>query len=123
MIGYTMLGSNDLEKASAFYDVIFDLLGEKKLYTSETFIAWGQSQAQPMFCITKPFDGNKACVGNGVMIALRAESKDKVDLIHKKALLVGAENEGDPGIRQGGYYCAYFRDLDGNKLNIYFFGS
>jgi len=123
MIGYTMVGSNDLEKSTLFYDVLFALLGVNKLHGTDNFIAWGENQQNPMFCITKPFDGKEATVGNGTMIAIKANSQDEVCSVHKKALELGAHNEGEPGLRLGGYYCAYFRDLDGNKLNIYNFSS
>jgi len=53
------------------------------------------------------------------MIALTVSTQEQVNLLHAKALSLGAENEGDPGLRSGGYYCAYFRDLDGNKLNFH----
>lgn len=119
MIGYTTVGTNDLDKAKSFYDSLFDSVGVNKLYDSDGFVAWGYSQSEPMFCLTKPFDGKEATVGNGVMIALKVQNEAAVEELHKMALDLGAENEGDPGMRQGGYYCAYFRDLDGNKLNFY----
>ena len=63
-----------------------------------------------------------ATVGNGVMVALAMESKQEVDAIHKKALELGALDEGAPGPRGDQFYAGYFRDLDGNKLNAYFIG-
>jgi predicted lactoylglutathione lyase len=57
------------------------------------------------------------------MVALLVDSRDKVAELHAKALALGAQNEGDPGLRQAGFYCAYFRDLDGNKMNCYFHES
>lgn len=118
-----MVGSNDIKKATEFYDSLFALLGVKKLYDAGTFVAWGIDQKNPMFCVSKPYDGNEATVGNGVMIAIPAKSQEEVSMLHAKALELGAKNEGDPGDRQGGYYCAYFRDLDGNKLNFYYFSG
>ena len=123
MIGYITLGSNDLKKSAAFYDAIFTDMDIQKLYDSDNFIAWGTRQAEPMFCVVTAFDGKPATVGNGVMIALPVESQAKAAALHSKALSLGAVNEGDPGMRPGGYYCAYFRDPDGNKLNIYHYSQ
>lgn len=120
MIGYTTVGTNDVEKARHFYSELFASMGIMKLYDEAGFVAWGYSQKEPMFCLTRPFDGAPAVAGNGTMIALKAKSEDDVVRLHEKALALGGTNEGDPGMRQGGYFCAYFRDLDGNKLNVYF---
>lgn len=75
-----------------------------------------------MVAVIKPFDGRPATVGNGVMVALAASSKAQVDAIHRKALALGAKDEGAPGPRGDGFYAGYFRDLDGNKLNAFFMG-
>ncbi len=88
----------------------------------ESFILWGTSFDDASLAITKPFDGNASTVGNGVMVALQAQSKDAVDALHKQALELGAQDEGAPGPRGDGFYAGYFRDLDGNKLNAFFLG-
>jgi predicted lactoylglutathione lyase len=67
-----------------------------------------------------PYDGKQASVGNGTMIALTVNSTEKVDSVYAKALQLGATDEGPPGPRMDGFYAAYFRDLDGNKLNVFF---
>ncbi len=118
MIGYVTLGTNDFDRAVDFYDNLLGELGAKRLMEAETFIAWGVGSAPPMLSIMKPFDGHPATVGNGVMIALAAGNKEKVNAIHKKALELGAKDEGEPGPR-GSLYASYFRDLDGNKLNAF----
>jgi predicted lactoylglutathione lyase len=120
MIGYTTVGTNDLARAARFYDALLAELGAKRAMEQESFIAW--SAGGPMFSVTKPFDGKKATVGNGVMIALAAASQAQVDAIYRKALELGATDEGPPGPRGGGFYAGYFRDLDGNKLNAFFLG-
>ena len=54
------------------------------------------------------------------MMAIAVDSNDKVDALHAKALELGGTDEGAVGVRgEGGFYCGYFRDLDGNKFNIY----
>jgi predicted lactoylglutathione lyase len=73
--------------------------------------------------IIKPYDGKAATVGNGVMVALAAESRDQVDRVYRQAIDLGAKDEGPAGPRgDGGYYAGYFRDLEGNKLSVFFEG-
>lgn len=122
MIGYVTLGTNDLPRAAKFYDTLLGIVGGKRQMDMETFIAWGTAPGQPMVSVIKPFDGNKATVGNGVMVALAVDSRDKVDAIHKKALELGGKDEGAVGLRGGTFYAGYFRDLDGNKLNVFCMG-
>ncbi len=76
-----------------------------------------------MLVIVTPFDEKPATAGNGTMVALPAESKEKVDEVHKKALELGAPNEGDPGQRADTFYGGYFRDPDGNKLTVFHMSS
>jgi predicted lactoylglutathione lyase len=120
MIGYVTLGTNDVQRAAAFYDELLGLIGATRMMEMETFIAWSVAPDRPALSVTKPYDGNAATVGNGVMIALAVNSPDKVDAIHAKALELGGTDEGAPGPRgDSGFYAGYFRDLDGNKLNAF----
>jgi catechol 2,3-dioxygenase-like lactoylglutathione lyase family enzyme len=122
MIGYTTLGTNDLTRAAGFYDTLLAELGAKRAMEMPNFIAWATAPNSPMVAVIKPFDGKPATVGNGVMVALLAKSKEQVDAIHRKALALGGKDEGAPGPRGPGFYAGYFRDLDGNKLNAFFIG-
>jgi len=122
MIGYVMLGTNDIARAARFYDALLAELGGKRAMEMDTFIAWAAAPDAPMVSVAKPFDGKAATVGNGVMVALAARSKAQVDAIHRKALELGGKDEGAPGPRGDGFYAGYFRDLDGNKLNAFFMG-
>ncbi len=122
MIGYVMLGTADLGRAARFYDELLAELGAKRFMDTETFIAWSTAPDAPALSVTKPADGRAPTVGNGVMVALTMDSRDKVDALHKKALELGAEDEGAPGPRGEGFYAGYFRDLDGNKLNAFYMG-
>jgi catechol 2,3-dioxygenase-like lactoylglutathione lyase family enzyme len=116
MIGYTCVGTNDLVRATAFYDNLLSLLGAKRFFESDRGIGWGCAPEQPMFSVMKPFDGQPASAGNGVMVSLVAKSAAQVDALYAKALSLGGRDEGAPGLRGGNFYAAYFRDLDGNKL-------
>jgi predicted lactoylglutathione lyase len=122
MIGYVTLGTNDLQRAAGFYDQLLGELGAKRAMEMETFIAWATAPNTPMISVIKPFDGKPATVGNGVMVAIMVDSKEKVQALHKKALALGGKDEGAPGPRGDGFYAGYFRDLDGNKLNAFYLG-
>ena len=115
IFGFVMVGTNDLEKSSKFYDAALVHLGMKRVATTERYIGYGHS-SEVKFYITKPYNKETATVGNGTMIALTAETKDAVDKFHTTALENGAVNEGDPGPRSDGNYYAYVRDIDGNKI-------
>ncbi len=119
MVGYVTLGTNDLKRAAAFYDALAKEFGVSRMMENEKFIAWGKPGGGAGIGLTKPFDGMPATVGNGVMVALECQSSDEVDRIYAKAIALGAKDEGKAGPRGGGFYAGYFRDPDGNKLNVF----
>ena len=120
MIGYITLRTNDFERAAHFYDNLLAVIGAKRAMESPEFIAWGNSPNQARLSIIKPYDGQAATVGNGVMVALIVDSKEKVDAVYNKAIELGGKDEGAAGPRgDSGFYAGYFRDLDGNKLNVF----
>jgi predicted lactoylglutathione lyase len=122
MIGYVTLGTNDLPRAAAFYDALLAELGAKRMMEGDAFVAWSVRPDLPGLGITLPYDKKAATVGNGVMVALVVDSKEKVDALHRKALALGGTDEGAPGQRSPEFYAGYFRDLDGNKLNVFLGG-
>jgi len=120
MISYTTVGTNDLKKAVAFYDALFGEIGVGQLWSDDNFVGYGPGMDQPMFAVCKPHDGQAASVGNGTMIALACPDKEAVHKIYDKAIELGAQDEGPAGPRgDTGFYCGYFRDPDGNKLNAF----
>ena len=106
IISFVMVGTNNLEKSSKFYDAIFVHLGLKKVSTSKRLIAYSHSNDPDAvkFYITKPYNEKPATIGNGTMVALLAESKEVVNKFHATALENGAVDEGAPGIRSDGNY-------------------
>lgn len=125
MIGYVTLGTNDLERAARFYDAIAAEMGVGRMMEFDTFIAWGTWDGGAGIAATKPFDGEKATVGNGTMVAIAASDRQQVERLHEIALAHGGTCEGEPGPRgeadENGkvFYAGYFRDPDGNKLNAF----
>ena len=122
MIGYVTLGTNDLPRATEFYDALLGEVGIGRLMDLGHGYGWGMSIDKPLLAIMTPFDKKPATTGNGVMAAIVVDSRDKVDRVYRKALELGGSDEGPAGPRGAGFYAGYFRDLDGNKLNVFCFG-
>ncbi|WP_068071063.1 VOC family protein [Novosphingobium lentum] len=128
MIGYVTLGTSDLPRAAKFYDAIAAEMGTARMMDYPTSIAWGTPGGGAGIGLTKPFDGQPASVGNGVMVALEASDKAQVHRLYDIAMANGGSDEGAPGPRGEadengmGFYAAYFRDPDGNKLNAFVMG-
>jgi catechol 2,3-dioxygenase-like lactoylglutathione lyase family enzyme len=123
MLGYVTIGTRDLPRAVKFYDAIAKEMDTPRLMEFETFIAWQKPDGPPGVAVTLPYDKQAATVGNGMMVALKAKDAAQVKRIYDLALSMGGTDEGPPGDRGGGFYAAYFRDLDGNKLNAFCMGG
>jgi hypothetical protein len=119
MIGYVTLGTNKFDDAAKFYDELLAVIGAGRFMESDSFIAWATAPQSPAISIIRPYDGNDATVGNGMMVAIAAGTTKTVDALHAKALELGGTDEGAPGTRFDNFYAGYFRDLDGNKLNAF----
>ena len=128
MIGYATLGTNDIDSALTFYDALFATVGGNRLMQmpdSRQLTFYGAGAGKPMLAIGKPYDGQDATAGNGTMVALAADTREQVDQVYAKAIDLGGTDEGAPGSRgpeQMGFYGAYFRDPDGNKLCVFKMG-
>lgn len=120
-IGYVCVGTNDFDRATAFYDELLAVAGGKRLMPTPQGLLY-RLGGGAMVMVTRPYDGQAATIGNGIMIAIQADSKEQVDALHAKALELGGTCEGPPGQRGAFGTFAYFRDLDGNKLAAYVTG-
>lgn len=123
MLGYVTIGTNDLDKAAAFYDAVLAPLDGKRMMPLERGVIFGATR--PCLGLIKPFDGQPAAPGNGAMAALMAPTRAAIQAAYAKALELGGVDEGAPGVRgddPNGFYAAYFRDLDGNKLCVFRMG-
>ncbi len=120
-VNYLTVGSNDLEKAKAFYDDLLGSIGMKALFEHPSGGRLYRGDGC-MFGVLGPYDGNPACTGNGMMGGFAFDTTEEVDAFHAKAVSLGAQCEGAPGARMPKAYFAYFRDLDGNKLCGYKIG-
>jgi catechol 2,3-dioxygenase-like lactoylglutathione lyase family enzyme len=119
MIRTARYGTRDLERAREFYDALAAILGARRVIDREELTGY-QGTSGAMFVIGRPLEG-EASVGNGTQMVFEAPSRMAVDAVHAKALEMGGTCEGAPGLRGAesmGFYAAYFRDRDGNKLVV-----
>ena len=119
MIGYATVGTNDLAKATAYYEALLAEIGATRVMGDERIVLYSNDPSQGFLGVCTPNDGKPAAAGNGTMAGIKAGSNDAVDRLHAKALELGGSDEGAPGDRGNGFYAGYFRDPDGNKLVAY----
>ena len=116
-----MVGTQNLEKAKAFYDAVCAVIDMELCWNDAQSVSYGK-KADPFFpriFVGYPFDGNASSVGNGSMTAFYCQTTEKVDEAFNQAMQHGGQSEGEPGYRPHygeGFYAAYVRDPDGNKL-------
>jgi catechol 2,3-dioxygenase-like lactoylglutathione lyase family enzyme len=121
MFSHFTLGTNDIEKALAFYDAALAPLCLARLNTYPEAAGYGPKGGRPQLWVLRPLDKQAASVGNGITIGLDAPNRAAVDAAYAAAMAKGARDEGAPGLRlhyHPNYYGAYVRDLDGNKVCI-----
>ena len=123
MLGVARYGTHDIIRARDFYDAVAAQLGARRVIDREDVVGY-RGPSGGMFLVGRPYAGEPT-VGNGTQMGFEAQSRDVVDAVHAKALEMGGRCEGAPGVRgadPNGFYAAYFRDLDGNKVMVYRMG-
>ena len=127
MIGYVMIGTNDLDQSVRFYDLLLAPLGLVQVARVKTYAAYAPKAAKDAseFYVTIPFDQGPATPGNGTMVALAAPTMQALEEFHRLGLQNGGSDEGAPGPREeGSNICyAYIRDPDGNKICAFYEGT
>lgn len=127
MLGYVTIGANDVARSARFYDAILLPLGYRK-QEGESYAQYSidgvadRDNGPGTVYVMKPFDGEPATSGNGMMPAFRAPDASKVQELHKAGREAGGTDEGAPGTRSyysPTFYVAYLRDPVGNKLSIF----
>ncbi|MXO98529.1 VOC family protein [Altererythrobacter xixiisoli] len=117
MLHHVSLGTADLNRARAFYDLVMRELGLRRTLDVEDAVGYGAGIT--VFSLNIPADGKPASAGNGVHLAFEVEARSAVDAFHAAALAQGGVCEGPPGLRpeyDANYYAAFVRDPDGNKI-------
>lgn len=131
MFSHVTVGVGDLERAARFYDALLTPLGlRQRPFTPDDgppWRCWGDPvRPLPCFYAYRPFDRHPATAGNGSMVAFQAASPEAVEAAYAAGMAMGGADEGRPGERPHygkGYYGAYLRDPDGNKIHIVYRGD
>jgi catechol 2,3-dioxygenase-like lactoylglutathione lyase family enzyme len=124
LISHMSIGTNDFDRAVAFYDKVLATLGCRRILEHPGAVSWGK--AFPEFWVQTPIDGRKAEVGNGTHFGFFASNRDEVNAFHEAALAAGATDDGAPGPRPmygEPYYGCFVRDLDGHKIEAAFWDT
>ena len=118
MIGFVMVGTNNLDKATKFYDTLLNIIKLQRVVTNEKYAGYASKVKldEVEFYVTNPANKDKATFGNGTQISFLVNSKDLVNNFYNIGIKLGGKDEGAPRIRSSGDYYCYFRDLDGNKI-------
>jgi catechol 2,3-dioxygenase-like lactoylglutathione lyase family enzyme len=117
MLHHVSLGTNDLERAKAFYAGRWNISGFGSSRKSERVLGYGPTEF--IFSLERFIDGKPALPGTGCHVAFHAGDRNTVDACHKAGLQNGGINDGPPDIRaqyDPHYYATFLRAPDGNKI-------
>lgn len=118
MFSHVMVGTNDLDRAKAFYDKLLGTLGVPPAIVDRHRIFYRTKTGT--FSVSKPIDGKPATCANGGTIGFAAKSQEEADAFHAVGIANGGTAiEDPPGLRGSGdvkMYLCYLRDPDGNKI-------
>jgi catechol 2,3-dioxygenase-like lactoylglutathione lyase family enzyme len=121
MFSHITIGTNDIARATAFYDAVLTPLGLIRRADYPAAVGYGKPDSRPQLWVLQPLDKQPASAGNGITIGLAAGDRAAVDAAYKAGIATGGADEGAPGVREHyhpNYYGAYLRDPDGNKICI-----
>jgi catechol 2,3-dioxygenase-like lactoylglutathione lyase family enzyme len=118
MIDHISVAVRDLSKAASFYAAVLGALGMTKLREwPDAAIGFGKKYPEFWINVRKATD--RVADDSGIHICLRAPDTAAVDAFHAAAIEAGGTSDGEPGLRPhyyAGYYAAFIRDPDGNRI-------
>jgi len=117
MIDHVSIGVRDLASATRFYEALLGTIGLTKLEVRPATVGFGKKY--PELWLNHRAAMDVVAPASGAHVCLRARSTEAVDAFHAAALLAGGSCDGAPGLRPrhgDGYYAAFIRDPDGNRI-------
>jgi catechol 2,3-dioxygenase-like lactoylglutathione lyase family enzyme len=117
MIDHISIAVRDLDRAARFYEMVLGAIGYAKLEVRPHTVGFGKKY--PEFWLNLRATMTPAADDSGSHVGLRVRSIELVDAFHAAALAAGGSSDGAPGMRPQhghGYYAAFIRDLDGNRI-------
>jgi catechol 2,3-dioxygenase-like lactoylglutathione lyase family enzyme len=124
MIDHISIAVRDLAAGGRFYEAVLSTIGFRKLVVRPGTIGFGKKY--PEFWLNERRAMTPVDPDTGTHICLRASSAEAVEAFHAAALAAGGRSDGAPGLRQAtnaGYYAAFVRDPEGNKIEAVTFVS
>jgi catechol 2,3-dioxygenase-like lactoylglutathione lyase family enzyme len=124
MIDHVSIAVRDLSLSTGFYESVLGTFGILKLEVRPATVGFGKKY--PEFWINLRTDTPSLPENFGAHVCFRARSVDLVDAFHAAALAAGGASDGAPGLRPQhgeGYYAAFIRDPDGNRIEAVTFTS
>jgi catechol 2,3-dioxygenase-like lactoylglutathione lyase family enzyme len=117
MIDHISVAVRDLGASARFYQAVLGAIGYQKLVVRPRTIGFGKSY--PEFWLNLRASLASVDPDSGTHAALRVRTSELVDAFHAAALAAGGSCDGAPGLRPQhgeGYYAAFIRDPDGNRV-------
>jgi catechol 2,3-dioxygenase-like lactoylglutathione lyase family enzyme len=117
MIDHISIAVRDLDQAARFYEAVLGAIGYDKLEVRPHTVGFGKKY--PEFWLNLRTAMTPVADDCGAHVGLRVRSTELVDAFHAAALAAGGSCDGAPGLRPHhgeGYYAAFIRDPDGNRI-------
>lgn len=117
MLDHVSIEVRDLVKSARFYDAVLGAIGHRRIIERATTIGYGKSY--PEFWLNERRNMTAVVPDSGLHVCLRAPSAEAVQAFHAAALAGGGLSDGPAGLRPeytAGYYAAFIRDPDGNRI-------
>ena len=118
MIDHVSIAVSDLGRAVQFYEAVLGTIGYTAIDVRGSTVGFGKKYSE--FWLNARPEMSPIPPRSGAHFCLRARSTAEVDAFHAAALSAGGSSDGAPGLRphdgEGGYYAAFIRDHDGNRV-------
>ena len=124
LIDHVSIAVRDLDRSARFYDAVLAKIGLARLETRAATVGFGKKY--PEFWINLRGAMQAVAADSGAHVCLRAGTTAMIDAFHAAALAAGGTSDGAPGLRPHhgeGYYAAFIRDPDGNRIEAVTFAS
>jgi catechol 2,3-dioxygenase-like lactoylglutathione lyase family enzyme len=124
VIDHVSIAVRDLERAARFYEAVLGAIGYAKLESRPHTVGFGKKY--PELWLNRRAAMSPVDADSGAHVALRMRTTELVDAFHAAALAAGGTSDGAPGLRPQhgeGYYAAFIRDPDGNRIEAVTFLS